>query len=351
MPSPKMRAPRIDNLPHDGESVHVTVQCCACGEQSRMAAGMVLLDPEPEAVSPAWDGVYLDRMFRCRCGAVDQYEVTAAERARLEARIVRAKPKGNAPVRRGRAVLWDGSVCTRPSAALQRLQDAADAQPHSGPAWRRVGNFQRALGDWEAAEQAWRQAVAVDKDELEAAVSVAMRSFQTGARTAMADLNTALERLRRGRSAPLELRHELAEQLVSLVQTISDLHPGAVLLVAWGEEQVADEPVILLSTVRLAVLKRWDRLVELFESDLVVAVRLVSEPVVEERTALERLLNSSIPLALWSPPLVGPVGQSDDVFVRVLRPAEQPRVWRSMSQKKNRRSMAKDKSRQRAAGR
>jgi hypothetical protein len=335
-----MHSSRVDQLPHDGDNVHVAVRCRPCGKRSRIAASVVLVDRDPEARSPGWDGVFLNRIFRCRCGAIDQYEVPAEQQVALRLRALAGRGQGDGPVQYGAAMLWDGSVCTRPSAALQRLQDAAHEYPRSGAAWRRLGNFQRRLGALKAAEQAWRQAVEVDEEELEAAVCVALRAFERGARTAVTDLNAALGRLMHGRSAPLELRHDMAEELVSILQAVVDLHPSAALSIAWGSASVGEQAIITLSSVRLAVLRRWDRLVELFEADLVICVRVESQLPVQERTELERLLNSNIPLSLWSPPILDPLEEPSGIAVHRFRPNASPPVWRSTSKKKNRRRAA-----------
>ena len=132
----------------------------------------------------------------------------------------------------------------------------------------------------------------------------------------------------------------MAEELVAILEAIAHLHPSAALSVAWGSASVGDQPIITLSSVRLAVLRRWDRLVELFESDLVICVRVEPQLPVQERTELERLLNSNIPLSLWSPPIPDPLEEPSSIAVHRLRPNASPPVWHSTSKKKNRRRTA-----------
>ena len=105
-------------------------------------------------------------------------------------------------------------------------------------------------------------------------------------------------------------------------------------------EVEGETAVLTFSSVRLGALRRWDRLAELLASDLVVAAGLKLQPAEQERSELERLLGSNIPLSLWNPPIHGSGEGAGAIRVRPLSPAAQPRAWRSTSKKKSRRRAA-----------
>ena len=202
---------------------------------------------------------------------------------------------GGSRVRFGISQLFDGTVVRRPSQGIAHLREVVAKNPKSAEAWRRLGNTCERYGRSDEAAVAWRKSVEVDPEELEATYSLATLAGERRDITeAFSYLRKALRLLPRNRSMAGQLRRQMAESLVALLQDIvegTDEPMG--MMAGWAAGKSRDEPIVNASTVNLRALTEngWARLPKFLSSADLLALDLTPELPEEEPTILQRTLN------------------------------------------------------------
>ncbi len=289
-------------VPPRGEQIELALMCNSCGRVSTYEISHVLVHPQLERCrAEGWDGVVLGRVIVCRrCGAEDDYQLTAAAHMTLTAQVLtlcatKQDPDESPAFYLGVACLWDGTVVRRPSQGLAVLRDAVARNPGRAELWRRLGNFARRYGRTEEAEGAFRKAVELDEREVEAAHSLAEMFWHADRLPeAVRFLAMTIERLCGG-DAPTELRFGMARSALGMVRALLDTDPAPLALMAvWSRGDVGGDPVVSVSSVDLRELSdtESERLAEFLVDKKVLRAGLTSEvPEPGEHTQLAALLS------------------------------------------------------------
>ena len=104
MVTPTKPRVRPGPVPPRGEHIELALKCNSCGRVSTYEIGHVLVHPELERCrAEGWDGVVLGRVIVCRrCGAEDDYRLTAAAHVTLTAQVLTLWPV--VPLEEGRGI-------------------------------------------------------------------------------------------------------------------------------------------------------------------------------------------------------------------------------------------------------
>jgi hypothetical protein len=262
--------------------IQVQVTCRRCGRRRRHGARAILI--HPDAAKLDWDGIVFDGVIVCPCGAEDEYDLDAPERAQLALRMLAGDPR----VTLGEARLWDGTVLRRPLEGLRRLREWAEANPRQGEGWRRLGNFAESLDRPEEAVAAWHEAVAVDDREVEAACSLARHALDRDDPVrAFHHAQMTLARWKPFPVATLALARFLARLLIDLAEQV---RPHLGLLASWEDGSSAGAVRVRVSTAELGPLTSEEHLQHFLFSPELVAVSLTHDLPEQRPTQLELLL-------------------------------------------------------------
>jgi hypothetical protein len=268
--------------------IPLVLRCKRCGRCHRYHVARVLVDAH--AKSENGDGIVPLQVITCKyCGAVDEYELSAATATSLTLRALASDGTEDAPVVLGKAQLWDGTIMRRPSQALAYLKGQADASPTNGAAWRRLGNIQERLGLDQDAILSWRKAVEVDDKECEAASSLASALWQQAdVRGALDALAVVVERFDRTSS---DVKESVAVGIANLLPRVASFVDGPLALdVFWAEKAAKGEVVVTTSRIDVRRFGMWKEFAAFLGGEMMVRMRLTNQlPTEEPRALLARL--------------------------------------------------------------
>ncbi len=285
IPLPKIDSPRLE------------LRCARCRRTYSYDVGEVsCAPPKKRWLGRSSDGVTPMRVIVCKkCGAVDEYEVTARTHALLTAAMMPAAMSGKMEdlppwIRPGAIGLWDGTRVDRPSQGIRRLREQAVKRPDKVASWRRIGNFCRRVQEFDQAVEAYHKALEVDPDDIESIYGLA-ETFRLADR--LADVMPLLERFLSllPRAKPdRDLKFEMTVDILALLrmELKRDRRPCS-LLVAWGEEESKREVTVTMSALDLR--EDWEgREIAQFLVEDAVTASLSDEPVKDPPILLERRL-------------------------------------------------------------
>ncbi|MFP4600535.1 MAG: SEC-C metal-binding domain-containing protein [Persicimonas sp.] len=294
----------------DDQTLRVELRCTECRRIYNYEADRIFIDTHDahDDKDNLLGSMMANRVITCKnCGAVDSYEFTKSNFARLMPVMMRSmmseeSMSGNpmpGRVVRGRQQLFDGTRVESPSQALAYLEEQTRRHPNSGPMWRRLGNLRQKYGQPEQAAQAWQKALDVDPTEAEAAFSLAAHFWgeqTTDGATAADYVLDGLERLPQA-DADEETRRALAHELVGMLRAFAPyLDESLVMLAAWSGGVFGKQAVLDMSEVDIRRVTGWPRLSELFARGAFASVRFAVGESAEHDTRLERLINDEVPM-------------------------------------------------------
>ena len=294
----------------NGPLLKLELRCNACGHSETHEFEHAIVNPEPELSSnPAWDGVLLSRIVTCpSCVAIDDYMLASSSRLMLIAELRKMGRSGHAVqgavpggrVMGGVSKLWDGTIAQRPSQALAHLRELAERLLTVGEAWRRLGNTEERFSRMDQAERAWRKAVEVDPQELEATYSLAeylLRSDRS--REGFAFLSKGIALLPVTKALDVDTRLSIGLSLFRVLREVMRLTPGPFgLFAAWSGGEVDGGLVLNVSSVDLRKVRDWDRLAKFLVGSEVVSAALTPELPTDEPTRLQEKLAGEVPRSL-----------------------------------------------------
>jgi hypothetical protein len=291
-----------------GRPLQLDVQCDDCENVWTERIEQVFMDPRvagDKKRDAGWDGILLSKVVACaRCGATDRYRLTGDSYAVLTVENLRALAGiHGARVTLAGSATWDGRPVHRASEGIKRLRRLAEGEPNSGEGWRRLGNFLKRFGaPSDEVIAAWRRAIAVDPEEVEAAYSLAKAA--AGARSWF-DFEDAirelLSRLRHSRGRPRRLLAVGAADL--LRQATGGGAPARALEAAWSAGRTRDgDPVVHVSSVSLAAVHDWEALEDFLAGRDLIAGHLTPDLPEATPTLLERELRGTRDVVPRRPP-------------------------------------------------
>lgn len=279
--------------------LRMSLSCSACDKKSKISCDWVCVHPDLERCkADGWDGIILSRIFTCAgCGAVDEYELATHSRMMLTGSLLRALSGTDGRVFIATMELWDGSQARRPSQTLAHLRRLAREQPTRPEAHWRLGNACDRLGLVEEAEAAWRRALAIDPDDIQAGASLADFLLQREAR-APEGQSLLLRCVEVAPSAAFRdeaTRRHATMVLFSVIRRLAMNDEPIALEACWaGGKAPNGAPMVDVSSVDLRrVLPVWDRLIDFIVSAPSLRMRLSLRLPAEVPTRLEAMLTGA----------------------------------------------------------
>lgn len=272
-----------------GQPLRLDVRCLECESEWTERVERAFVDVKAASDSDSdWDGVLLSKVISCsQCGAIDRYQLAGHSHLVLAAENLRALGGEAARVVCATAATWDGSPVQRASDGIKRLERFIEREPTNGEAWRRLGNYLERFGaPREDVIAAWRRAVEVDDEEVEAAYSLAAAAAKARSWFDFEDaLRELLDRLRHSRG---QARRHLAVAAACLIReaTFSGAPPRALEL-AWSGGSRGGKQVVYLSSISLAAIPDWEALEDFLADRDLVAGHLTPELPTDRPTLLE----------------------------------------------------------------
>lgn len=280
----------------DAPDLLLSLRCTACGQISDERFAWACVHPNLEACrAQGWDGVSLSRIVRCaKCAAVDAYDLIGESYLKLTAGV----PGASARARAGRVIvaesrLWDGTEVRRPSQALGRLRELAAEHKSSAEAQRRLGNGCERFGMLDDAVAAWRRAVELDENELEALYSLAelLLREEVTASEGFSFLQRAVSAIPTARSMNRDTLRNAARGIFDVLRAFPENDEPLALMAGWQGGALGKQAIVHMSSVDLRdVLDVWDDLVDFAASPGVISLDLTDDLPEEEETQLLRLL-------------------------------------------------------------
>ncbi|MFW5915125.1 MAG: hypothetical protein ACOCTQ_01495, partial [Planctomycetota bacterium] len=169
----------IEKLFQDQE-VALKARCTECGRLYTYQFDRIYVDPDYMENNLSVDEALVpDRIITCKnCGARGKCEIPDDQADRISMLMMRDIDKDDWSERSiipDLPHLHDGTRVRDPLQAIEKSREKARSNPESGEAWRRLGTLCESFHEEEEAEKAWRKAVEVDEDEVEAAYNLAQQ--------------------------------------------------------------------------------------------------------------------------------------------------------------------------------
>ena len=278
-----------------------------------------------------WDGYVFDRVIVCKyCGAEDDYTLTRGADRSLTLHTFMALTKlGSKPSRESltEGRMWfgvpgtsDGTPIRRQSDAVRHWTRKTEQSPRDAQAWLRLGNVLRQSGRYDPALAAYRHAIAVRDDHVEAMAGLLDTLVELGRQGEEPDLARRILGSMSKLPPGSELRAMVAPLLVGVMRGAVESGQALALMAAWLGGRAHDRQVMNTSAVDLRRVTRWDRVAEFIASPNVMGLSLKDAAPDEADTLLEELIESDIPLRSAGPPK----GVAQAPYVRA-----EPRIGRN----------------------
>lgn len=280
----------------DGALLRLELRCTGCGHKRRDSFRWACVDPAVTS-QDGWDGVVLSHVVVCkRCGAVDEYELTATARIHLTGGVLRRMVgESTERVIYASNTLFDGTQVRRASQAIAHLRALADREPNNAEVHRRLGNTLERFGEPDAAVEHWHKAVELDDDDFEATYSLALALWDDPERQADAFgyLRDAFRKFPRARREDPNVARFGDPLVLALRQVVRQLDEPFALAASWQSGSLRGKPVVHVSSIDVRDIEDFRRLGEFIVRDDVLMLDFVAELPTDEVTQLAVELGAS----------------------------------------------------------